>query len=107
MVILHPPVLMGITENIPIIEDCRLFYCPTSRCTGFVEYDKENNIYECTECGSSWKNKKELFSDISKIVEKYSHRKNVYLKTKNGWKSIPVGSSPPDYYSKVQNDEID
>ena len=107
MVILNPLVLMGISNDIPKIEDCMVFYCPTPQCVGFVEYDKGNDIYECSECGSSWKNKQELFSDISKIVKKYPHRKSVYLKVKNGWKSIPIGTSPDNYGSIVQNGETD
>ena len=105
MVILNPLVLMGISNDVPKIEDRRVFYCPTPQCVGFVEYDKENDIYECSECGSSWKNKQELFNDISIIVKKYPHRKSVYLKIKNGWRSIPIGTSPDNYGSIVQNEE--
>jgi DNA-directed RNA polymerase subunit RPC12/RpoP len=71
MVILHPLVLMGITKDVPKIEDHRFCYCPTPQCVGFVEYGNENNIYECVECGSSWKSKKELNNDISDIVKNF------------------------------------
>jgi hypothetical protein len=103
--ILHPLELMGITNELPTIEDTRLFYCPSSCCTGYIEYDKERKMYNCAECGSKWKNKNEIYNSISAIIKKYKHRKVVYKKTKNGWVSIPIGTAPDEYYSKVQNDE--
>jgi hypothetical protein len=103
--ILHPLELMGITTKLPAIEDNRLFYCPSSCCIGYIEYDKENKIYTCVECGSRWKNKNEIFNSISETIKKYKHRKLVYKKIKNGWKSIPIGTAPDEYYTKLQNDE--
>lgn len=97
--------LLGISNDIEEIKDTRLFYCPTPQCIGFVEYDRTNHLYECLECGSSWKNQQELFNSISDIVKKYLHRKSVYIKIKNGWKSIPIGTSPDNYGSIVQNEE--
>ncbi|MHC6204117.1 hypothetical protein ACYULU_13110 [Breznakiellaceae bacterium SP9] len=105
MLMLHPLALTGITNEIPVIEDNRLFYCPMPCCVGYIEYDKEANIFNCAECGSTWKNKEEIFKSISEIIKKYSHRKNVYKKLKNGWKSIEIGNVPDDYFSKVQNKE--
>ena len=104
-IMLHPLSLMGITDELPIIEDERLFYCPIPCCIGFVEYDKEKNIFNCAECGSICESKAEIFKSISQIIKKYPHRKSVYKKIKNGWKSIETGSASDDYYSKVQNDE--
>lgn len=106
MVMLHPLALMGITDELPVIEDNRVFHCPTLCCIGFVEYDKKNKIYQCVSCLNEWKTKKELYHDITKIVKKYPHRKDVYIKIKNGWKTIPIGASPNDYESTVQSDEI-
>jgi hypothetical protein len=105
MLILHPLSLMGITAELPVIEDNRLFYCPTPCCIGYVEYDKESNFYNCAECGSIWKNKNELFYSITEIIKKYPHRKFVYKKVKNGWKSIAIGSASDSYFSEVQNNE--
>ena len=105
MVMLEPLSLVGITNELPQIEDNRLFYCPSSCCVGFIEYDKDSDIYNCAECGSIWKNKKEIFESISSIVKRYSHRNEVYKKTKNGWKSIKIGTESNDYYKKVQNNE--
>ena len=105
MLILHPLKLTGITNELPEIEDVRLFYCPTPCCIGYVEYDKESNVYNCAECGSIWKSKDILFNSISEIVLKYPHRKKVYKKMKNHWKSVPIGTEPDSYYSKVQNNE--
>jgi DNA-directed RNA polymerase subunit RPC12/RpoP len=107
MLMLHPLSLMGITDELPDIEDNRLFYCPKSQCTGFVEYNNQNNIYECLDCGSFWETKQELYKSISEIVIKYSHRKEAYKKIKNGWKSIAIGTVSAKYYSKIQNDEND
>ena len=105
MLILHPLKLMGITNVLPIIEDTRLFYCPSPCCIGYVEHDKESDVYNCAECGSIWKSKDEIFYSISEIIKKHPHRKTVYKKSKNGWKSIAIGTEPNSYYSKVQNIE--
>ena len=106
MLILHPLSLMGITDELPVIEDNRLFYCPTPCCIGYVEYDKESKVYNCAECGSIWKSKNDVFNSITEIVKKYPHRKCVYKKVKSGWKSIAIGSAPDSYFSKIQNNEI-
>jgi len=63
------------------------------------------NVYNCAECGSIWKNKVTIFDSISEIVLKYPHRKTVYKKMKNSWKSVPIGTAPDSYFSKVQNNE--
>jgi len=105
MLMLYPLALTGITNELPKVEDTRLFYCPTACCIGYVEYDEESNVYNCAECGSIWKNKDEVFNSISKIILKYPHRKTVYKKVKNGWKSIPIGTAPDSYFSEVQNNE--
>ena len=105
MLILHPLELTGITSELPAIEDTRLFYCPTPCCIGYVEYDEEMNVYNCAECGSIWKNKATIFDSISEIVLKYPHRKKVYKKMKNSWKSVPIETAPDSYFSKVQNNE--
>jgi hypothetical protein len=104
--ILYPLSLMGITDELPIIEDNRLYYCPTLCCIGYVEYDKESKVYNCAECGSIWKSKNDVFNSITEIVKKYPHRKCVYKKVKSGWKSIAIGSASDSYISKIQNDEI-
>jgi hypothetical protein len=105
MVILHPLSLMGITDELPEIEDNRLFYCPEPCCIGYIEYDKKNKKYNCSECGATWKNKNEIYNSISEIIKKYHHRKDVYKKMKNGYKSITIGTAQEKYYSNVQNDE--
>lgn len=105
----YPLNIMGIDTPNQEIKDCRIFYCPTIGCTGFVSYYEDSNgtddVYECSSCGVVWENKQELLDNISDIIKKYPHRKSVYIKTKDGWNSIPIGSDPVSYYSKVQNIE--
>ena len=105
MVMLEPMSLIGIANKLPHIENNLLFYCPSPCCIGFIEYDKETELFNCAECGLIWKNKKEIFNSISSIIKKYSHREEVYKKTKNGWKSIKIGTESNNYYKKVQNNE--
>lgn len=99
--------LKKIIKNNPHFKkDSRLFCCPTSGCTGFVEKDEEANVYGCSECGDEWKMVDKVYELIEKIIKKYPYRKKVYLKKGKIWKSIALGKIPKDYYDKVQEEDV-
>jgi len=86
--------------------DDRLFCCPVSACIGFVEEDKDGKVFGCSECGTEWKNLDKVHQSIEKIIEKYPHRKKVYQKNGEQWKSISLDEIPKGYYSKVNNEKV-
>lgn len=83
LVFVYPLVLFNLkTEKPAEFEETRLFCCPTTACIGFVEKDNEAKVYGCSECGKEWKNLKDIYIDIEKIITKYEYRKLVYKKKK-------------------------
>jgi uncharacterized Zn finger protein len=79
------------------------YRCPVKTCNGFVLHieDQINNFYGCGECGTVWDEKKALFTDITKIVSKYSYRKAVYKFDGDNIFPVKLELEPTNYDAKV------
>ena len=106
MVFVHPLVLCGTSDAVPKeVEDRRILCCPVSACIGYVE-DDEDKQFSCSECGTVWKNMKEVYRDIELIVKRFAYRKEAYIKKGAKWQSAPFNKIPDHYYANVQNEEV-
>ncbi|WP_316807397.1 hypothetical protein [Pedobacter agri] len=107
IVFVFPLMLLGKSTVAPKeIEDDRLFCCPVSACIGFVEENKDAKVFGCSECGTEWRTLDKVHQSIEQIIEKYPHRKKVYQKNGEQWKSISLDEIPKGYYSKVNNEKV-
>jgi uncharacterized Zn finger protein len=79
------------------------YRCPVKTCNGFVSHikDEKNNFYGCGECGTVWTVKQALFTDITKIVSKYSYRKAVYKFDGDNIFPVKLELEPANYDAKV------
>lgn len=105
MVMAQPLFLIGLSDELPKKLDERLFCCPISACIGFVEEDKDEHVFGCSECGTEWGGLKSVYSDIERILKKYPYRKEVYINRNRIWESIPIDNIPKAYYDMVQKEE--
>ncbi|MES2821146.1 MAG: hypothetical protein V4812_19395 [Pseudomonadota bacterium] len=66
---------LGNDSNVPV------YRCPVIGCTGWVSYaelDGEGSCFGCGECGSIWKEKKNLDKYIADSIRRYSYRQYSY-----------------------------
>jgi uncharacterized Zn finger protein len=81
--------------------------CPILGCTGLVSHIKEDSFYGCGECGSIWRDKKNLFRDIANSIKSYSYRSKVYLKEMNRYLPVEPDKEPKDYDDKVRKEKAE
>jgi uncharacterized Zn finger protein len=78
--------------------------CPIHGCSGLVAFIGEESFYGCGECGSVWKEQKNLFRDIEKSISIYPYRSKVYDKINDKYIAIDSSKEPKDYEKKVSKE---
>ena len=82
------------------------YRCPVARCHGFVSYiDTDGKPYwGCGECGCFWRDKKNLFKEVTAIIKKYTYRKHSYKREKGKWLPNPLSNEPTGYEGLVEEE---
>jgi hypothetical protein len=83
-------VLVGDTQAEPSLR------CPVPACPGFVSFieksKKSGAFWGCGECGSIWRDEKNLQREITAIVKRFAYRTQSYKQAGGVW--VPGRDSP-------------
>lgn len=82
-----------------------LLRCPVPGCAGFVglvpKKGKAPAFWGCGECGSIWRDVKNLYREITAIVRRFPYRKQSYKKSGAAW--VP-GRDPTSLTAKIERE---
>ena len=80
--------------------------CPVSGCAGLVSFVADaKSFWGCGECGAVWYDESKLHSEITAIVDRFTHRRRCYARQGQKWRAAK--REPKNYAELVEQEPKD